>query len=233
MVTETPSSAGARSLDERTARLCERVRCYEDAVDPFVRGRHATRVYRDEPGLPVVLKRAEILARTLEELEPVVLPEQRIIGASYRRLRVHGGVSDEDAWRIGVLHPERSGFDPAWPVPDEVREELSWWNGRDVGPRSRNRLRAQHGWLSKYGIAGPHGLVQGHTLPDHGILLRAGIGTLRARIATRLEGAETGRQRLQLEAMDRCLEGLSAHCLLCAEAARRKAGEVAQRDLSR
>ncbi len=212
-----------RSLPEDIRVLCERVRRFEDAADPYLRGLIATRVYRDQDRLPAVLKRAEIMARTLEQIEPIVLPEERFVGAAYRRFRVHQGVSNPEAWRIQVLHPERRGYNERWPLPDRVREELKWWRGRAVNLRGADKLRQENGWLSRYAIANPHGLVQGHTLPDHGILLRHGIAQLRRRIAERLGSAATDDQRNQLGAMDRCLEGLSRHCERCAAAARRKA----------
>ena len=205
----------------RIAKLCERARAFEDDADPYLRGLVATEVYRDEPHLTVVRKRAEILARTLERIEPVILPEERIVGPAYRRFRVHGGVGEEDAWRIAVLFPDRRGFNPDWPMPDEVRRELSWWEGRDIHFAARNDARQRHSWMRRYCLAGPHGLVQGHTLPDHGILLEAGIAGMRRRIAERLDGDITEAQRDQLAAMGCCLEGLQQLCRNCAEAARR------------
>lgn len=213
-------------ISEYTRTLRDRARRFEDDADPYLRGLIATRVYRDQPALPTVRKRAEILAQTLEAIEPIVLPEERIIGAAYRRFRVHRGVSDADAWRIQVLHPERHGFNDRWPLPDEVREKLSWWQDRGLNLRGRNALRSRNRWLSRYAIANPNGFVSGHTLPDHSILIRAGIGKLRRRIAERLETAATEGEGDELRAMDRCLEGLSRHCLRCAESARDKAQQV-------
>lgn len=226
MATGAATERLTERLDPCTHALCERARRFDDEADPYLRGLIATRVYRDHPDLPVVLKRAEVLARTVERIEPVILGEERIVGAAYRRFRVHPGVSDPDDWRIKVLHPERHGFDEQWPLPADAREELGWWRGREVGLWGRNTVRKRSGWLSRYGVASPHGLVQGHTLPDHGILLRAGMSELRRRIAGRLETATADPRRDQLHAMDRCLEGLSRHCLRCADAARRKAAEV-------
>jgi pyruvate-formate lyase len=213
-------------VDRYTETLRDRAWRFEDDADPCVRARIATEVYRDKPDLPVVRKRAEILARTLETLAPIVLPEERLVGVAFHRMRVHGGVSDSDAWRIQVMHPERHGFNPRWPIDEETREELKWWKGRNSKGRNDNALRKENPWLQRYALAGPHGFVGAHTLPDHGILLNNGIGELRRRIEQRLETAKTTKERDQLRAMDRCLEGLSGHCRLCAETARAKAGEV-------
>lgn len=221
-----------RRLDDLPRILCERVQRFEDASHPYLRGLIATRVYRDEPDLPAVTKRAEIMARTLERLRPTVLPEERIVGCAYRRFKVHPGVSDPDGWRNSVIYPDRRGFDQSAPIPEEVREELSWWRDNRPELLGRNPARRCHGRLWRYGLATPHGLVQGHTLPDHGILLRAGIGGLRRRIAERLQRADDERERRQLTAMDRCLEGLSAHCRNCARAARQKADQQPEAALS-
>ena len=213
-------------LDFRTEILRDRVRRFEDDADPFVRGRIATQVYRDLSDLPVVLKRAEIMARVLETIQPVVLPEEKILGAVYRRRRVHEGISDPDAWRVRVAFPEQHGYDERWPLPEAVRQELKWWANRKTDRQGANPLRQKNAWLAKYAIANPHGSVNGHTLPDHGILLEAGIGELRRQIAERLEGVVTDPQHNQLKAMDRCLEGLSIYCLRCAKTAREQADQM-------
>jgi formate C-acetyltransferase len=226
MTTTITNIEQTEKLDEHTRTLRDRARRFEDAADPYLRGMIATRVYRDQPDLPVVLKRAEILARTLENLEPIVLPEERIVGVAYRRFQVHAGVSESESWRIRAMHPERRGFNEDWPMPEEIAEEMRWWVDHPNGWQLANVVRAQNRWLSKYAIAGPHGSVNGHTLPDHGIILEAGIAELRQRIADRLGTAVTAAQRDEYRAMDRCLEGISRHCLLCAAAARRQAQEV-------
>jgi formate C-acetyltransferase len=217
-----------RTLPESVSSLCARVRRFEDEADPFLRGRIVTAIYRDEPDLPPVRKRAELLARTLGGIDPTVLSEERILGPAYRRFRVHGGVGDYDAWRIRVLFPDRFGYREDWPVPDDVHRELRWWLEGGDAVRLANPLRAANGWMWRYGVASPHGMVQGHTLPDYGILLSDGIGGLRQRIARRLERSVTADQRDQLSAMDRCLEGLNALCLRCAAAARLQASRTAE-----
>ncbi len=83
---------------------------FEDDADPYLRGLVATAVYRDYSVWPVVRKRAEIIARTLERLEPAILPEERIVGPAYRRFQVHRGVSDEDTWRLHALCSKRRPF---------------------------------------------------------------------------------------------------------------------------
>lgn len=213
-------------MSDYTRTLRDRARRFEDDADPCVRGLIATRVYRDRPELPIALKRAEILARTLEELEPIILPEERIVGVAFRRFRVHRGISDPDGWRIEVMHPERRGPKEDWPIPDDVREEMSWWAEHSPNPWGRDPARARSRWLYTYAVANPSGFAGTHTLPDHGILLRAGIAELRRRIARRSETAATDDERNELSAMDRCLEGLSRHCVLCAGAARRKAKDA-------
>ena len=80
--------------------------------------------------------------------------------------------------------------------------------------------------MGKYAIANPHGHMGGHTLPDHGILLQAGVGALRAQIAARKERGVTEAQQVQLEAMDRVLEGLEKYSRRCAQAARDRASQV-------
>lgn len=136
-------------LNQNIEILRDRARRFEDDADPFVRGCAATHVYRDLPDLPVVLKRAEIIARVLETVKPVVLPEERILGAVYRRRRVHEGISDLDAWRVRVAFPEQHGYDERWPLPEPVRHELEWWANRETGRRGANTLRKENGWLGK------------------------------------------------------------------------------------
>jgi len=203
----------------------ERVRRFEDDADPCIRGILATRVYRDEPELPVARKRAEIVARVLETIEPIVLSEERLLGAVCRRRRVHGGVSDGDWWRIAVAYPDYRGFNGRWPVPESILDELRWWASHPP-PSRPNPARERHAYLGRYGLASPHGYVSGHTLPDHGILLTTGVGGLSAQVAERLAGEEEQSQRDELLAMARILQGLSTYCRRCAEFARRKAAEV-------
>jgi formate C-acetyltransferase len=179
----------------------------------------------------VVLKRAEIIARVLETIKPVVLPEERILGAVYRRRRGHEGVSDPDAWRVRVAFPEQHRYDESWPLPESVRDELKWWKNQQTGRRGANQPRNENGWLGKYAVASPHGNVGGHTLPDHGILLNAGVDELRRQIADRLDRGVTRSQHDQLTAMDRCLSGLATYCMRCAQAGRKKAEEVEDLDL--
>jgi formate C-acetyltransferase len=207
-------------LDPRTLALRDRVRRYEDDAAPYVRGLVATEVYRTCPDLPVVRKRAEVLARTLAQLAPVVLPEDRLICAAYRRRKVHQGVSEANAWRIQVAFPERWAFREDWPIPEPVKTELRWWQDPPLNVQTPNARRRENPWLGRYGLAWPYGMMNGHTLPDHAILLRHGIAALRRRIQTRLEAGGTPAQRDQWLAMDRCLAGLSDHALLCADAAR-------------
>ena len=214
------------AIDDYARVLRERVRRFADEADPYLRGLIATRVYRDQPDLPVVRKRAEIQALALEGLEPIVLPEERIVGAVYRRRRVHEGVSYPDAWRSAVFYPEANDLCDDWPIPDEVRRELAWWDGRRRRVCGANEVRSRNAWLWRYAIAAPHGAVNGHTLPDHGIVLRAGIAELRDRIARRLAAADEPARRSQYLAMDRSLQGLSTHCRRFAAAARDQARRV-------
>lgn len=210
-------------LDDPLIRLRARARNFEDDADPYVRGLIATRIYRDTPDLPVVMKRAEIMAQTLEQIKPMVMPEERILGAVYRRRKVHQGISDSEGWRIQVFYPEKHQFREDWPIPQEVKDELRWWRDHPLNANAQNTIRQQNLWLARYGIAWPHGMVNGHTLPDHGILLKYGISALRLRLRDRLSSPHTDRQQQQWLAMDRCLEGLSQHILHFARAAYEKA----------
>jgi formate C-acetyltransferase len=226
MEIKTSDVERTRGLDDDTRRLRDRARRYEDDADPYIRGVIATEVYRDCPHLPVVRKRAEILAHTLERIEPVVLPEARLIGAIYRRRKVHAGVSEDDAWRIEVFFPERYSYREDWPIPDEVKATLRWWVDHPITAGAGNNVRQDHLWLGRYGIGLPHGMVHGHTLPDHGILLTHGIAALRRRVRGHLGDEVDANRRDEWLAMDRCLEGLSNHCLVCADAAREAVGAV-------
>ena len=116
-----------RQANAELLRLRDRVRAYEDEVEPWLRGVIATQVYRDHADWPVVRQKAEVIARSLEEIEPLTLPEDRILGIVYRRLRVHGGVGNYDQWRMAVKSPEFRGFREEWPVPEEVKQELRFW----------------------------------------------------------------------------------------------------------
>jgi len=229
MTTTAAEKTGERCrLDPYTRRLCARVLRFEDGGDPFLRLPIVTRVYRDSDDLPPVLKRAEVAARTMEAVEPVVLPEDRLLVPVYRRWRVHGGVSDADGWRRLVFSPERGDVDPSVPMPDEVRRDLEWWRSNPPAVRRlRHRNVSEHQWLQKYAVAGPHGRVGGHTLPDHGIVLRSGLAGLRAQIAGRLARPVTPAQGDQLQAMDRCLAGLQSLARNCARAGRKAAQDTA------
>jgi pyruvate-formate lyase len=214
------------SLDPYQEALRDRARRFEDDADPYLRGLVATEVYRDHSDWPVVLKRAEIIARTMERLEPVILPEERIVGPAYRRFQVHRGVSDEDTWRLHALYPEMHGFSEDLPAPEGVKQELRWWQDRPLRAGTANTVRMSNSWLSRYALASPTGFLHTHTLPDHGILLGTGIDVLRQHIAVCLAGSPTAAQRDQYLAMDRCLEGLAAQALRCAQAARCQADQV-------
>ncbi|MBN1676343.1 MAG: hypothetical protein JXR37_35190 [Kiritimatiellae bacterium] len=212
----------AAGLDGYTRELLRRVTGFEDDADPFERAKHATHVYRDRPDLPVVLKRAEIVALTLEHIPIPVLGEERIAGPAFRRLKVHGGVSDADTWRVRAFFPERHRAAPAWPIPADRRDDFEWWRARGPEPRVAAR-RAAAPW-QRVGVASPRAGVGMHTLPDHGILLEAGIGGLRRRVARRLaDGRLRPGQLDELRAMDRCLAALAVHCRRCAAALRRRA----------
>ncbi len=219
-----PASDARRSINKYTTELRDCVLRFADDPDPFVRGLAATEVYRDQAELPVVVKRAEVCARAAERLRPVVLPQTRLLSCHYRRRRVHGGVNDENSWRVPAAFPERGGDWDHPAVPPAVREVLAFWREPRLG--GRNVIRQEHSWLGRYGIANPHGWANGHTLPDHGILLTHGVDGLRAQIAARREQAVTPAQTNQLRAMDRCLEGLSNHAAGCAAAARETARGV-------
>lgn len=207
-------------------KLRDRAFTSEDETEPWQRGLIATEVWRDHPEWPVVLKRAEVSARCLERIPPSILPEDRFAGFVFRRLRVHAGVSDPDGWRNLAKHPEMHGYRESWPLPPDVRRAYAWWKENGVQPQPLNNARLRHPWLTRYGIANPHGRVGGHTLPDHGILLTSGIKGLRERIADSLKRNRSPRERDQLCAMDRILQGLQAHCLVCADAAREKARAI-------
>jgi len=223
--------AGPRALPSDLARLCDRARRFEDDAQPYRRGLIATEVYQAHPDWPAVTLRAEVLARTLAELPPVVLPEETCLGVAYRRHQVHGGVSDPDAWRRGVMYPEYRPLRADAPIPDDVRETLAWWNGRR--PDRSTPERAAAGYLMTHGLAYPHAYVAGHTLPDHGILLTEGIGYLRMELAGQMMRGGSDAQMTQWRAMDRCLEGLSDHARLAAAAARAKAAELDEPRLKR
>ncbi len=223
--------AGPRALPDDLARLRDRARRFEDDADPFLRGLVATEVYRTHPDWPAVRLRAEVLARTLSELSPVILPEETCLGIAYRRHQVHGGVSDPDAWRRGAMYPEYRQVPADAPLPDEVREALRWWDGRRPDRGTPERAAARY--LAKYGLAAPHAFVGGHTLPDHGIVLREGIGHLRMELAGRLLAGGSDAQIEQWRAMDRCLDGLSQHARATAAAARATASSLADPRLRR
>ena len=224
-------SVGPRVLPEDLARLRDRARRFEDDADPFLRGLLATAVYREHPDWPAAMLRAEVLARTLSELTPVVLPEETCLGVAHRRHQVHGGVSEPDAWRRAVTVPEYRPIPPTWPLPVEVREAMDWWTAHRPDRSTPERQAASY--LQRHGIASPHASVSGHTLPDLSILLRHGIGELRTELAARLMAGGTASQEVQWRAMDRCLEGLSAHARLTAETARRTADGVLELRLRR
>jgi len=222
----------ARASRDSIEVLTQKVARFEDDADSFERAKHATAVYRDMPDLPVVLKRAEIVARTLETIAIPVLGEELIVGPAFRRQKVHGGVDDGDTWRLNACFPEHRSWSPACPVPRARRADFAWW-------RKRRTARGQGGagrapaW-QRVGVANSGGGVGMHSLPDHGILLDSGIAGLRGRIRARLAGPDLAAgQRAELKAMDRCLAGLSTHCRRCAESLRRRAGALSDRALKR
>lgn len=73
-------------IREYTRTLRDRARRFEDDADPYLRGLIATRVYRDQPALPTVRKRAEILAQTRESvIERVAAAGRRAFPAEAHR----------------------------------------------------------------------------------------------------------------------------------------------------
>ena len=148
-------SQEVQALDAYAIRLRERARRYEDDADPYIRGLIATQIYRDFPDMPVVRKRAQILARTLEQITPVVLPEDCIMGSVYRRRKVHRGVSEENGWRIQVFFPENGPYREEWPIPAEIKDHLRWWQNHKIDTTEINSSRKANLWLGRYGIAWP------------------------------------------------------------------------------
>lgn len=164
---------------DSTMRLVDRARRFEDEIEPWRRGIIATQVWRDHADRPVVFKTAEALARALEEIEPIILPEETFIGCTFRRLRVHAGVGEFDRWRVAAKNPEVRGYHEDMPVPPEVDAELRWWRDSDLpNLHASNAARRRHAYLGRFAIAHPHGGLGGHTLPDHGILLRSPLPRL-------------------------------------------------------
>ncbi|MBT4823463.1 MAG: hypothetical protein HON70_47615 [Lentisphaerae bacterium] len=230
-IDDSASAHGPRPVSPRLASLIERVRHFEDENAPWERGVVATEVYRDEPDLTPVRQKAEVIARSFERIRPIVLPEDRIVGITFRRLRIHGGVGSHDAWRMVAKHPEKRGYRAGMPIPEEADRILQWWqekSGRLVGIRNRNANRVQQAnmQLQRHGIVHPHGSIGGHTLPAHDILLTNSIPTQRARIARKMEQVDTPEERDLLLALDRCLAGMQNHFRLCADELQLKAGQL-------
>lgn len=183
------------------------VRSYVDEINPWLRGLIATRLYRDRRDLPIARLRAEVLAQTLEAIDPVIIPEALISGSAIRRMRVHDGISDSEGWRRFALFPEAGGFDELVEAPEEVRAVYRFWRTPEARRYAlENPIRDANRWLIDFGIASPWGTCGGHTLPDHAILLESGIDELVRRLDDKSD--EPGSQ---FSAMRRCLEGLSHH----------------------
>ncbi|OGV75759.1 MAG: hypothetical protein A3K19_03000 [Lentisphaerae bacterium RIFOXYB12_FULL_65_16] len=224
--TSMPETADVPRASERLARLqrlCERVRACEDETEPWQRGVIATEVWLNQPHAPAVRNTAEVIALCLERIPPALLPEDRFAGFVFRRLRVHQGVSDSDGWRTPAKHPERTGYDERWPLPPDVRRVYERWRGQPRPVQQRNALRAANAWLWRLAIAAPYGSVNGHTLPDYGILLTAGLAGLRERLATARTRTDAPAAQENFAAMDRILAALQAHCHACARLAAKQA----------
>lgn len=211
-------------LPAHLVRAEKTARAFEDESDPFVRGAWVTRIDREDRGAPTVTKKAAALAAVLRALPIYVNRDTVLQGPVYRRRRVHGGIGDHDAWRIKAFFPERFGYDPSWAIPEQIKSELSYWShAGTIVRQDRNEYRRAYSYLSEFGLANPNGFHNGHTLPDHGILLEHGVDALRRRIARRLSVANEG-ERVQLSAMDRCLDALSQHMHRWADELRRAVG---------
>lgn len=222
-----------RVLDHYTEVFRDRARRYEDDGDPYFRGVVATQVYRDHPDMPITLKKAEVMARTLESIEIKVIDESLLAGSIYRKLRVHNHVSDDEGWRRFALYPDLLQFDPDLPAPPHVKKLYEFWRAKGITwANNKNRHRIENLWLWKYGIAHPFGFANGHTLPDHGILLGAGIAALRDRLKSNIAAA-AGHSATQFAAMDRCLEGLSRHIKRCAEVTAERSRMVSDPEIAR
>lgn len=215
------------TLEHYTLDFRDAVRAYRDEFDPFFRGHIATEVFRGCPGAAPAMLRAEVIARALETLPIPIIDEALLAGIAIRRMRVHGGISDEEGWRRNALFPEDAGVPDDLDVPPEFTADYEWW--RTEGAQFRrwhNQARAADPWIARFGIASPHGFSGGHTLPDHGILLGSGIAELRERLATQIAEASTDTAVEQFRAMDRCLVGLSTHIRRCGAAAAERAEAI-------
>jgi len=134
-------------LDPHTMILRDRARRFEDDEDSWERGLWATQVYREHPEWSTVRKAAEVVALTLENQRPKVLPEERIVAVTNRRLRVHRGVSIDQSWRHPVKFPEAFVHRETYPVPDDVKATLSWWKGKTPDRHRGTAVRGQSKWL--------------------------------------------------------------------------------------
>ena len=121
-----------RVLDHYTEVFRDRARRYEDDGDPYFRGVVATQVYRDHPDMPITLKKAEVMARTLESIEIKVIDESLLAGSIYRKLRVHNHVSDDEGWRRFALYPDLLQFDPDLPAPPHVKKLYEFWRAKGI-----------------------------------------------------------------------------------------------------
>ena len=74
----------------------------------------------------MVMKKAEVMARTLEGVRIPVIDEALIAGAVYRRLRVHNDVSDGEGWRRFALYPDVVGFQGDFPAPPNVKKHVEY-----------------------------------------------------------------------------------------------------------
>ncbi len=214
----TQSTQEKLHVPPEIAQLRERIYAYEDETQPWRRGVIATQVWQELEHEPLVLKKAEVIARCFEQIKPALLPEDRFAGFVFRRLQVHNGVSSEDAWRRQIKHPEIFGYNPNWPIPEEIHNIFTYW--RDHPPKQpHNPYREKHKWLTRYGIANPNAWIGGHTLPDHNILLEAGIPGMIKHINERLAQPTDDCQHAQLRAMKRILEAMRTHCRICVQEA--------------
>lgn len=191
-----------------------RILAYEDEADPYFRGAVAREVFREMPRAPRVTQLAEVQGRYLEQVPFPFIREGFFAGIVFRKLKVHGGISDSEEWRTAALFPELADPEALKALPREKGYDF-WLSGGDLAfPGPVNPVRRENSWIGRYAIGHPQGTQNGHTMADHGIVLSLGLGSIQDRLIKRVEerkASDDPAAVIQFSAMLRIVGGLITH----------------------
>lgn len=244
---QEPERASAMSLPQSPRiRQLREIMLGEPRVVSVRQAAITTRVYRENPDEPVIVKRALALAAALREMDITIRPGELLVGNRTPTARA-GVVSPEAgaSWvdrEIETL-PTRpqDRFDVNRQTIDEFRSKIyPAWEGRSLEDVIARRWGPQISEISKVVKINQTDHAQGHICPDVDLWLRLGPAGIRRIAAEKLEAALGDRAdfyRAVVIVMDAASDFLRRYALLAADQATgveesdsRRAGELHETD---